>query len=424
MRRFVSGLFLALALVSAPAFAVKVHFADPQLDFQLLRVLGTAPSGGADVAECLTAASKVKEGDSESWYAAWASQARRLEAHATAFLDSGQPRSAGEALWRAGNYWRTAEFYLHENPADPRILEGWRASRECFVRGARLQGAPITLVRIPYESTTLPAYFCTPDRSGRKRPLLIIQTGFDGTAEELYFTTAYAALAWGYNCLLFEGPGQGEMIRVQKIPFRPDWEKVVTPVVDWAVKRREVDRRRIALMGVSFGGYLAPRAAAFEPRLAALIANGGVLDMYANCTRRCPADIERILDDPAAAAEFDEGVREMMRRDVGTNWAMSHGMWVFGVSSPSAWLRALRPYRLQDVIGRIRCPTLVMDSENDEDMPGQARRFYDALTCPREYMLFRAEDGADEHCQVGAYILANERLLAWLDKVLKAPCNR
>jgi alpha-beta hydrolase superfamily lysophospholipase len=71
-------------------------------------------------------------------------------------------------------------------------------------------------VEIPFEGTTLPAYRCLVDDRKVKRPLLIIQTGFDGTAEELYYTVAVFALARGYNCLLFEGPGQGRVIREQR----------------------------------------------------------------------------------------------------------------------------------------------------------------------------------------------------------------
>ena len=81
--------------------------------------------------------------------------------------------------------------------------------------------------------------------------------------------TAAPALERGYNCLTFEGPGQGGVIRKQKIPFRHDWERVVTPVVDYALTRSEViDPTCIALMGISMGGYLAARAAAFEHRIA------------------------------------------------------------------------------------------------------------------------------------------------------------
>ena len=62
------------------------------------------------------------------------------------------------------------------------------------------------------------------------------------------------------------------------VKVRPDWEKVVTPVVDYLLTRRDVDSARIALYGGSFGGYLAPRAAAFEHRLAACIADAALFD--------------------------------------------------------------------------------------------------------------------------------------------------
>ena len=98
---------------------------------------------------------------------------------------------------------------------------------------------------------------------------------------QLYTSAAAPALERGYNCLTFEGPGQGGVIRKQNIPFRYDWEKVITPVLDYAFSRdKTVDPNRIALMGISMGGYLAARAAAFEDRIAACVLYNGVYDGY------------------------------------------------------------------------------------------------------------------------------------------------
>jgi len=79
--------------------------------------------------------------------------------------------------------------------------------------------------------------------------------------------------------LTFEGPGQGRVIRKQKIPFRYDWEKVITPVVDYALSLKQIDSKQIALMGISMGGYLEARAAAFEHRISACILYNGVYSL-------------------------------------------------------------------------------------------------------------------------------------------------
>jgi alpha-beta hydrolase superfamily lysophospholipase len=380
--------------------------------------------GGADIGECLSTIYRIKEGDDESWFQEWSKTARRLEETAILFRKQGKSASARECWLRASNYWRTAEFFLHANPDDPRIVPTWAKSRDCFVEAAALSPSPIIRVDIPFEKTSLPGYLCLVDSSGKKRPLLIVHTGFDGTAEELCLSVVQPARERGINCLVFEGPGQGQVIRIQKIPFRHNWETVVTPVVDFALTRGEVDPAKIALMGVSMGGYLAPRAAAYEKRLSALIANGGVYDFYAVTTRHGPPNMEEILEDPEASAEYDVAVREMMKTDPNLRWVFGHGMWAFGASSPSAWQKMLRPYKLIDEAKKISCPTLVVDSENDIDMPGQSKLLFEALTCPKDFLLFTAEEGAGEHCQVGASLISNERILGWLEDTFnraKAP---
>ncbi|MDD4179251.1 MAG: prolyl oligopeptidase family serine peptidase, partial [Candidatus Margulisbacteria bacterium] len=228
----------------------------------------------------------------------------------------------------------------------------------------------------------------------------------------------FAALKRGYNILIFEGPGQGAVIREQGIPFRFDWEKVVAPVVDFAVEQTEVDPERIALMGISFGGYLAPRAVAFEPRIKACIANGGVYDFHENMVKHGPKNFEAILDDTQAAKVMDADIYERMKVNPGLRWEISNGMWVFGVETPTAFIKATRPYNLKKVAPQIKCKMLVVDSEGDQDLPGQSKRLYDALRCPKEYLLFTRDEGAEEHCQMGAAMISNERIFNWLAKNL------
>ena len=405
------------AVASAPA--IDFAFRDPAYSFQSLRALGYAASGGADIGEVLHTVRRITEGDGESWFREWHQTARQREAAAREFVKEGHPISARQEFFRASSYYRSAEFFLHGHTNDPRIVSVSRKSRDGFKEAiARLNpsGQPI---EIPFENTTLPGYFFTPDHSGSSRPLLIAHSGFDGTAEELYFSVAFFALQRGYNVLLFEGPGQGRVIREQHIPFRPDWETVVSPVVDFALTRPEVDPDRIALMGISFGGYLAPRAAAFEHRLAACIANGGVFDFHA--VAGLTPDEEAALDSPEASAAMNQAIETQMETDPALRWSIANGLFTFHADTPCDWFRMTRPYTLEDVAGHITCPTLVCDSQDDTQMAGQARKLFNALKCPKDFLLFTREDGAEEHCQMGAMNISSERIFGWLDRTLAPP---
>ena len=174
-KRFVViALFLIVNIFFFNAYvqARGLVFKDPQYSFQLLRTMGYSSTGCADIGECLSTAYRIKDANNESWYRQWYKTARRLEKTVDRFLSKGHKQSAREAYFRASNYYRTAEFFLHINPKDPRIVKTWRKSRECFQKAAKLFKSPIKFVRIPFGKTTLPAYLCLVDNSGKKRPLL------------------------------------------------------------------------------------------------------------------------------------------------------------------------------------------------------------------------------------------------------------
>lgn len=144
------------------------------------------------------------------------------------------------------------------------------------------------------------------------RKTLLRTGGYDGTCEELFFIIARGALERGYNILMFDGPGQGGALVIQKLPMRADWEKVVTPVVDYLLTRPDVDSARIALYGGSFGGYLAPRAVAFEHRLAACIADAALFDPAALSNKMFPPEVASALtkNDVAVLEPFFNQLQE------------------------------------------------------------------------------------------------------------------
>ena len=236
---------------------------DTSFWYETLRVLGHTAYGGADIGEVLTTAQAITAGDYDSWYDEWLATADRVAAEAEKALAGGHLVSARDGLMRASNYYRSAEFYLHENPDDPRIDHAYSRARECFVSAAALLDPPVEPVEIPYEGTVLHGYFYSAQRRDGDtgpRPTLIMHSGFDGTCEEMHSFGALAGQERGYNVVTFDGPGQPAALHSDGLVFRPDWENVVTPVLNWVLDRPGVDGDRVALLGASMGGLLAPRA--------------------------------------------------------------------------------------------------------------------------------------------------------------------
>jgi pimeloyl-ACP methyl ester carboxylesterase len=277
----------------------------------------------------------------------------------------------------------------------------------------------VTPVTIPFEGTTLNGYLYQPPRSG-PQATCIMHGGFDSTAEEWHHIGALAAQQRGYTVLTFDGPGQAGPRYRDGLVFRPNWETVVSPVIDWAAARPEVDPARIALFGLSMGGELAPRAAAFEPRIAALICIDGIYDMGRAYTERLGlgADTERRLT-AEADPELDAALARLMQTSSQVRWVFRQGMWSFGVGTPRALLAASLAYTLRGGIAeKITCPVFVGRGESDQFLRGQPEELMQHLTAPATLASFTDAEGAGAHAQVGAQRLLCARMLDWLDETL------
>jgi dienelactone hydrolase len=171
----------------------------------------------------------------------------------------------------------------------------------------------------------------------------------------------------------------------------------------------EVDAEQLVLVGTSLGGYLAARAAAFEHRLAACVLHDGVLDFH---------EILASLADRAAS--MPGGLEALVAQNVSARWVVRNGRWTMGVSSYGEMLKAAEAYTMVGIADRITCPTLVLDAENDQFFKGQPQRLLDLLTCKKELILFREEEGAGEHCHEGAVLMFHQRTFDWLDTLLAA----
>ena len=404
-------------------------FDDALLDSFAQRALFAIPFGGAEFAECVTTARRIGDAyDEDAWHREWTATADRLFGVAEACAARGHRVSAREAFLRASTYYHVSYFPLFGGaPVDPRLAAAFGREAESFREAAARFDPPGEPVEIPYEGATLPGYFLrcadddTGDAAGPPRPTLIATNGYDSTLHEMYYYLGVPALRRGYHCLLFDGPGQGRALIEQGLPGRPDWERVVGPVVDHLVTRPEVDPARIALMGWSLGGFLAPRAASGEPRLAACIADPGQFDLALGMKGLLAGfgvPPEEVTKFPEIAPAVLDRVWERALSDPGLAWRLrKRALWVHGVETFADYLRVLPGYSLAERAALIRCPTLVCQAEGDR-IGAQAGLLYDALTCPKAFLRLTAEEGAGDHCEMPARALFSQRAFDWLDETL------
>jgi alpha-beta hydrolase superfamily lysophospholipase len=390
--------------------------ADRTFDFNLLRWHGLAPYRGTDVAEMLDVAGRITPGDFESWYREFLALAQHVEQEGWRGLDS-SPVTLRDRAFRAASYYRAADFFLHGTPSDPRIMQTWSSATEQFDRAISLMTPPGQRLAIPADGFTVAAIFFRVGRDTTPRPTVLMFNGFDGSQEEMLHVCGIAALERGFNVLTFEGPGQPTVIREQRIGFRHDWEQVVTPVVDHCEAVPEIDASRLALIGVSFGGYLAPRAAAFEPRLGAVVTIDGLFDAHESVINLLTPELKALLDAEDAEG-FNAAMDVAMDHDAGLRWYIEHGLWCFRVPTPYDFYVAARPYTLDGVSERITCPVLVCAAAEDHLNPGQAEKLAASLGNRGTLRSFTAEESAGSHSHPGASMLMNGIVFDWLSQTL------
>lgn len=384
--------------------------------------LAYIPYGGADAGEVVAVAKAVGAGGAAAYYQAWMDAGDRQARQAEAALARGAWHSARALFLKASCSYATSYHPLYGAPVDPRVAAAFQKLVACLDRGLALGPEPTLPMRIPFEATTLPGYLIPAvGAADQRRPLLILTNGYDGTITDMYFASAVAASRRGYHCLLFDGPGQGELLIEQGIPLRPDWETVVTAVVDAAMAMPLVDRSRIALSGWSLGGYLAPRAASGEPRLAACIADPGQWSMpgsFRSVALKLGASPETAANLGRLEPQVLERLWKVIEQDSRLHWSIvQRGFWVHGVDTLRDYLASAEQYTLQGRVGGIRCPTLFTQAENDP-LAARTAAFFERLTCPKTLLTFSAVEGAGDHCEMQNRSLLNDRVLDWLDEVM------
>jgi dienelactone hydrolase len=224
--------------------------------------------------------------------------------------------------------------------------------------------------------------------------------GFDVTKEWMHLSGMAAELARrGVSTLMVDHPGVGAALRLQGLPTAPESERWAAAAMDFLERRPDVDAKRVGIVAMSLGGYFAPRAAAFEKRLACCVAWGARWDNALSHGR--------ILSDPNAARSV-------------TGW-VEHALWVYGARDPAEAASKIAAMTLDGVADKIECPLLVVHGENDRQVPlDQARLTVERATrAPRrDLKVFTAAEGGAEHVQGDLFSAAVDYIADWVGDVL------
>ena len=389
-----------------------------QMDFETQILLGCCHYGAADAGEILATVERIPSGDFEQWYQEWLALAERMQGNCRAVR---RLRTFGEREegFSARRYLFFSIGCFIDGTKDPsRGVPAWKRHLTCWELFCSNLNPAAEKVSIPYEGISMPGYLFLPDQSGGPWATIIFNNGSDGPTSAMWTSGVAAALERGYAALVFDGPGQNAMLWLQHIPFRPDWEKVITPVVDFLLQRQDLDPKRIALSGISQGGYWVLRALAFEHRIAAGIVDPGVMDVSVTFFRELPPEMRDLLE-AGAEKEFnafmEEGLRQAgdaVRQNV--EWRMKPYL----TKSFFQMFKMVRQYNVRDVIRQIQCPLFIADPDDEQFWPGQSQEVYDALVCPKILVRFTAEEGANWHCEPKARALYDQRLFDWLASVM------
>ena len=339
------------------------------------------------------AAARGEDAGTADFFTSWVKMADRLVELADEDEARGRSFSAAAKLQRASLYYQTAERMQAHGHA-PR-WEAFRKGQESFRRAMVQGGGPYERVEIPYAAGVIPGVLISAAARGGAAPLMVFVNGLDSSKEMLYWTGVSAALAQrGISTLHIDQPGTGEALRAHGLTAVFDTERWASKVVDYLETRADVDRGWIGMMGLSLGGYYAPRAVAFEPRFA-LGAVWGANHNWGEVQRR------------RLAREGDMPVPHYWQ----------HVRWVWGAKDMDDFMRIAEKVTLDGVLDRVKVPFLVVHGQNDRQIPlDYARQTYDQLvnSPKRELKVFTPREQGIEHVSLDNLSNARDYICDWI----------
>lgn len=313
-------------------------------------------------------------------------------------------------------YYRMSEFFMYDGDPDKRKYYELATSLFYEYYSDYFEGSDALISRyeVPYEDVKLPVWHLKPVENSKG--LILLHGGNDSYFEEFLFPVLYLREK-GFEVYLFEGPGQGGVMRIQGKHFTHEWERPVKAVLDY------FNLRDVCLIGASLGGYLAPRAAAFEPRISKIVAwsifpcfQDVILGTQKPFLRR----IFHVLMKLRARAVINYVFYKKAKREPMIDWGLRHGMYAYEAEDPFTYAKKLKLYDLEPVAHLIKQDMLILGASQDHfidyRMIGSE---INMLTNVRSltFRLFTDKEEAQNHCNAGNSRLALDTISSWIKDI-------
>ena len=325
---------------------------------------------------------------------------KMFSAKAAAFEKEGKTDYAMEL-------YRAADFFV--DPADPNRKIGFEKYLRFFYQSK--EGKNLERISVPYGNNHLYGFRLRPTTPSKG--IIIISGGFDSYSEEFY-TLGAAMCEYGYEIVMFDGPGQGSTLMFEKVPMTHEWEKPVAAVLDY------IEAENVTLIGMSLGGYLALRAASLEPRINKVITYDVMLDFFACVTSRrgkVAGYLIKGLISLRLSFVLNAFAKVMMQRDLYSQWGITQGMYVMECKTPYEFFLKLKKYNGYSISGEVKADVLIMAGAEDHFVPlGQFFEQVKLLTAARSVTgrIFTSKEQAQSHCQIGNLGLAAAHMIGWI----------
>lgn len=309
-------------------------------------------------------------------------------------------------------YLRAAQFFtLGEAKDEDGTLLKVSLYEKCmaaYERAYKEEG--LEYVRIPYEDGYLPVLYRLHEQGAKGT--VVLHGGYDSFIQEFvpYFNYAFGR---GYNVYMFEGFGQGEVLNRCGIKMTADWEKCTAPILDY------FGLDDVTLIGVSLGGYLAARAAAFESRIKRVVLYDIIYDFYGSLMAKS-SPVKRFMTKCLLKHESSflwPMLENKIKENLFANWLLQQGCYVYGVSNLAQYLNHIKMYNTKEISQLITQDVLLLAGADD-----LYTVYFDeqkqALTAARsvEGRIFTQEENASHHCQVGNLGLALGYIFDWVER--------